>query len=67
MFYQIFFSPQVKRCVIVTYKNVIYELPNGLPNDFRIKLFRSALCHMKISASLRHPVNDSPWKHSFCF
>ena len=63
MFYQIFFSPQVKRCVIVTYKNVIYELPN----DFRIKLFRSALCHMKISASLRHPVNDSPWTHSFCF
>ena len=67
MFYQIFFSPQVKRCVIVTYKNVIYELPNELPNDFRIKLLRSALCHMKISASLRCLVNDSPWKHSPCF
>ena len=67
MFYQIFFSPQVKRCVIVTYKDVIYELPNELPNDFRIKLFPSALCHMKISVSLRYTVNDCLWKHFFCF
>ena len=33
MFYQIFFSPQVERCVIITYKHGIYELPN----DSRIK------------------------------
>ena len=33
MFYQIFLSPQVKRCAIVTYEHGIYELPNdfGLP------------------------------------
>ena len=30
MFYQIFFSPQVKWCAIITYKHGIYELPNGL-------------------------------------
>ena len=33
MFYQIFFSPQVKRCVIITNKHGIDELPNELPND----------------------------------
>ena len=30
MFYQILISPQVKRCVIITYKHGIYELPNQL-------------------------------------
>ena len=30
MFYQIFLSPQVKRWVIITYKDGIYELPNDL-------------------------------------
>ena len=33
MFYQIFFSQQVKRCVIITYKHGIYELPLELPNN----------------------------------
>ena len=33
MFYQIFFSPQVERCAIITYKHGIYELPN----DSRLK------------------------------
>ena len=28
MFYQIFLSPQVKRCVIITYKHGVYELPH---------------------------------------
>ena len=36
MFYQIFLSPQVKRCAIVTYKHGIYELPQELPNDLRL-------------------------------
>ena len=31
MFYQIFLSPQVKRCAIITYKHVMYELP-AMPN-----------------------------------
>ena len=33
MFYQIFFSPQVKPCAIVTYELGIYELPQELPNE----------------------------------
>ena len=30
MFCQIFHSPQMKRCAIITYKHGIYELPNDL-------------------------------------
>ena len=30
MFYQIFFSPQVKQRGIITYKHGMYELPNDL-------------------------------------
>ena len=37
MFYQTFFSPQVKRCVIITYKHGIYEDPHGLLNDLRLR------------------------------
>ena len=36
MFNQIFFLAQVKRCLIITYKNGIYELPHELPNDLRL-------------------------------
>ena len=38
MFYQIFFSPQVKRCAIITYKLGIYELPHELLNDLRLRI-----------------------------
>ena len=37
MFYQIFFSPQVKQRVIITYKHGIYELSHKLPNDLRLR------------------------------
>ena len=37
MFYQIFLSPQVKRCTIISYKQVKYELPHELLNDLRLK------------------------------
>ena len=37
MFYEIFLSPQVKRCAIITYKHGIYELPHELPNDLRLR------------------------------
>ena len=30
-----FFSPQVKRCAIITYKHGIYELSRELPNNLR--------------------------------
>ena len=38
MFYQIFFSPQLKRCAIITYKHGIYELPHEFPNDLRLRI-----------------------------
>ena len=38
MFEEIFLSPQVKRCAIVTYKHGIYELPQELPNDLRLRI-----------------------------
>ena len=37
MFHQIFFSPQVKQCAIITYKHGIYDLPHELPNDLRLR------------------------------
>ena len=37
MFYQIFLSPEVKRCAIITYKHDIYELPHELLNDLRLR------------------------------
>ena len=36
MLYQIFFSSQVKRSVIISNKHGTYELPDELPNDLRI-------------------------------
>ena len=38
MFYQIFFSPQVKQSVIISNKHVIYGLPHELPYDLRQNL-----------------------------
>ena len=38
MFYQTFLSPQVKRCATVTYKHGIYEFPDELPNDLRLRI-----------------------------
>ena len=35
MVYQIFFSPQVKRYAIITYKHGIYDMPHELPKDLR--------------------------------
>ena len=33
-----FFSPRVKRIVIISIKHEIYELPHVLPNDLRLKI-----------------------------
>ena len=38
MFYKIFLSPQVKRWAIITDKHGIYNLPQMLPNDLRLKI-----------------------------
>ena len=37
MFYQILLSPEVKRSVIISNKQGVYELPHELPNDLRLK------------------------------
>ena len=37
MFYQIFLSPQVKQCEIITYEHCIYELIHNLRNSLRLK------------------------------
>ena len=41
MFYQIIFSPQVKRCAIITYKDDIYDLPQELPNDITLMIWEN--------------------------
>ena len=33
LLYEIFFSPQVKRSVIISNKHGVYELPHEMPND----------------------------------
>ena len=38
MYYQIFLSPQVKQCAIITDKYGICELSQELPNDFRVRV-----------------------------
>ena len=38
MFYQIFFSPQVKRSPIISNKHGIYELPHELKNDIKLRI-----------------------------
>ena len=48
-FYQIFLSPQVKRCAIITYKHGIYELPSDLR-----KGEMSGRC-LKAPPAVRHP------------
>ena len=47
--YQNFFSPQVKRSVIISNKQSIYELPHELPNDLRLKDLRKLGKIRKIS------------------
>ena len=49
MFYQIFLSPQVKRCAIITYKHGIYELSHELPNNLRFKDLRKLETIRKLS------------------
>ena len=50
MLYQIFVSPQVKRCAIITYKHGIYELPHEFPNDLRLRI----LAHYQMSETCQN-------------
>ena len=38
MFNQIFFSQQVKRSAIITYKHGIYELPQEFPHELKLRI-----------------------------
>ena len=38
MFYQIFLSPQVKRSAIISNEQSVYELPDKLLNDLRLRI-----------------------------
>ena len=59
MFYQIFLSPQVKQCAIVTYKHGIYELSQRLAPPRQNEHFRrwGGLC-----AHTRKKKNEIPVK-----
>ena len=54
--YTIFLSPQKKRCVIITYKHLIYELPHELPNDLRNRI----LGQQKISGKFPNFIDWQP-------
>ena len=56
MFYQIFLSPQVKRCAIITYEYGIYKLPNELLNDLGLGKLENI---RKVSKT---PQNDTPMR-----
>ena len=38
MFYQIFLSPQVERCAIITYEHGKYKFPHKLPDDLSLRI-----------------------------
>ena len=40
MFDQIFLSSQMKRSVIISNKDIVYEFPHELPNDFKLQDFK---------------------------
>ena len=40
MFGQFFLSLQVRECAIISYKDGIYELPQELQNDLRVRMLR---------------------------
>ena len=51
MFYQIFFSPQVKQYAIITYKNGIYDLPYELQNDLDLGSWKIRKYHENVKIS----------------
>ena len=62
MFYQIFPSPQLKRCAFIPYKHGIYELSHELPNDLRYLVNHEIL---KIPGNQEIPgkcPNSTEWK-----
>ena len=75
MFYQIFLSPQVKLCAIITYINGICKFPHELPNDgdfwqessgkvdpFSPISFPAGPSHPRTHGPGPHPDNPAPRK-----
>ena len=54
MFYQILFSPQVKRWAIITYKHGINELPDKLSSVLGFRI----LVYYEISGKYLNFIND---------
>ena len=66
MSYQIFLSPQIKQCAVITYKHGIYELPHKLLNDSRLTILetwkipgKSVNSSAHSSSQSKHLVNTS--------
>ena len=55
------FSPKVKRSMIISNKQGIYEFPKELSSDLRFA-DRSTLFHIKTRVCLKYFVNDCLWK-----
>ena len=60
MFYQIFLSPQVKWCAIITSKHGIYEFPHELPNDLRLRVLGDILYQYISSPRGAHHTTPPP-------
>ena len=49
MFYQIFFSPQVKRSAITINKHGIYQMTDELPNNLRLRKYQENFIEVRPS------------------
>ena len=57
MFYQIFLSSQMERCMIITCKHGIDKLPQEVPNDLRLRMT------LRPSTLLKKESNTDPIQH----
>ena len=62
MFYQIFVWPQVRRCVIITYKHGIYKMAHELLSDLRLRI----LANWEISGICLNYIEWYPSVQSHC-
>ena len=58
MFYQIFLSPQVKRLIIITYKQGIYQLPHKVPNNLSAQFIRKPELTTNIPRAIAHTATN---------
>ena len=60
MFDQIFYSPQVKRSVIISNKHGIYVLPYKLPNSLRLRILRNLGSILRNLGNIEPPPTRTP-------